>query len=88
MTTVRGELIRRLIESGLWPEEAEKVFDLMLEAKLPNMDEVKFNAPFYSYPNPLYAGILMYLHEFAVKWIDANKPRHFARPMFTGELTS
>ena len=87
MTTVREELIRRLIESGLWPKEAEKVFNLMLDAKLPNMNEVKFGDPFHSYPNQLYAGILLYLHEFAVKWIDANKPLHFARSMFTGELT-
>lgn len=88
MTTVHEELVRRLIESGLWPEEAEEIFDLMLGAKFPGMNEVKFNGPFRAYPNQLYAVILLYLHEFAVKWIDANKPRHFARPMFTGELTS
>ena len=38
------------------------------------------------YPPQMYAYVGVCVNNTAVLWIDTNKPKHFARPNFTGEL--
>lgn len=37
------------------------------------------------YPKPFWAVMMLTLNRRAVEYIDANKPMHWARPMFAGE---
>jgi len=80
--TVRQKLEKYLTDKGLWPEEAMIIFDTMLKEQLSGMKNIKWNDFADIYPTSLYALLIIYLEEFTLKWIDTNKPRHFARPMF------
>ena len=79
--TVREKLEEVLVNHGLWPEEASIVFELMLERSVQGdgLGEVKWNDSAEAYPAQLLAVVLLILKERAVEWIDANKPKHFAR---------
>ncbi len=79
--TVREKLEEVLVNHGLWPEEASIVFELMLEHSVDGdgLGEVKWNDPVEAYPSQLLAFVLLILKKTAVKWIDENKPMHFAR---------
>lgn len=83
---IRTWLIRYLTESGLWPDEAQAVVSSIEQDTTQTIREI-MNKDASGYPSQVWAACILVVDSVAVKWIDANKPRHFARPMFTGELT-
>ena len=82
--TVREKLEEMLTAHGLWLQEAKAVFDSMLkeEGDSAGMKDVRWNGPADGYPVQLYAVLFLTLSDYAVKWIDENKPKHFARMLF------
>lgn len=81
METIEQKLLTFLTDNGLWPAEAKAV----LEAARPQIERsgrITWHRPADEYPVPFYAVMFLILRRVALEWIDANKPLHFARPMF------
>lgn len=60
---------------------------IVVAALVPTLPEMKgrWEDEATGYPPPLLATLVTCANQQAVKWIDANVPQHWARPMFTGE---
>lgn len=75
--TIRAFLENMLFKHGMWPNEAteivQKTFAENKEMKNRMEDMID------SYPKPLLAVLTLTTKLAAVKWIDENKPKHFAR---------
>ena len=91
--TIREFLLKNLTDNGLWPDEAEAVLaqyienSIELDAKGVDCGPMRdrWNDDLEGYPDAMKAVLALGTHTEAVKWIDANKPKHWARLMFTGE---
>lgn len=83
MTTKERLLKFELIDNGMFPEQAEQVFQQALPKLQPNGYQVTWDRPASEYPDPFYAVLAMILKPIALEWIDANLPKAWFRPMFT-----
>ena len=79
--TIKDQLTRMCEEHGLWPDEARKVLEQTIK-NTPAMEERRWNEDVSTYPASMLAVLWMGTRHEAVKWIDENKPQHFARMMF------
>ncbi len=78
--TIRETLHKYLIENGLWPQEADAAIDVFGDTSA-DMKH-RMNDDTEGYPPELMPVLIMSIRAEAVRWIDANKPKHFARCMF------
>ncbi len=87
--TIEQFSIKHLTDNGLWPQEAIAVVYTAKKAMEAEMDgQRRWNDDIEGYPKPFWGVMMLTLNRRAVEYIDANKPMHFARPMFTGELNA
>ena len=88
--TVVQWIVKTLEDGGLWPIEADAVVELLME--LPEMVETMKDRWFDKmdgYPPQMKSVLWMSACDAAVTWIDANKPKHWARAVFApGEVRS
>ena len=88
--TVAEKLSELMVQHGLWPDEAKAVLELL---KSENRTEGRENyssdelsavldKDWGGYPKPFHTVAWMVAKRVALAYIDANKPQHFARPMF------
>ena len=70
-----------LTDRGLWPQEA---FQIANNAAINNdaLGEI-IDRSHAGYPAMMNAAVAASLNSEALEWIDANKPKHFARRSFT-----
>ena len=89
--TIREWLSKHLIKNGLWPHEAEAVLaKIETDATEDGVPSAKptwliveiFGENAEDYPPQLFMVMASLVNYYAVTWIDANKPHHFARRMF------
>ena len=74
-----------LTNRGLWPQEAEAVIAAAKADKANEAISDRWNDSTDDY-HSLFTDLLnLALDSSALEWIDANKPKHFARPIFAGE---
>ena len=85
MTTIKAEISHYLESNGLWPDQAEAVVAALQAA--PGSGGLSFQDPAEHYPPTMLAVLKLNARAEAVKWIDENMPRHFARPMFAGSVS-
>ena len=80
--TVAKKLRDMMVERGLFPDEAYVVLDSLFghEHLKPLVDVL--GKQIDGYPNEFLVVSWMLVRDEVVKWIDANKPKHWARPMF------
>lgn len=78
--TWREWMTKYLVDRGLWPQEAQEVITYTL-AYNESISAI-LNSPHDGYPPQMDAVVAMCLNTASVEWIDANKPKHFARQMF------
>lgn len=81
--TIREFLLKHLTDNGLWPDEAETVVQ-GYEQDEKSM-EGRWSDDIEGYPKVMWAALIVCVNGRAVRWIEANKPLHWAKPMFTGE---
>lgn len=82
--TVKEKLLQFfLIDNGMFPQQAERVFQYALPKLAPDDYNVTWNRPASDYPDAMYAVWGMTLKPIALEWIDANIPQAWFRPMFT-----
>jgi hypothetical protein len=85
MTT--QEKFRQMITSkGMFESQADKVmeeFKVEMAKTMPHY-RVTWDRPASEYPDAFYTSAGLLLNQVATKWIDANIPQAWFRPMFAG----
>ena len=80
--TIRQRVLRSLTERGLFPDEAEAIFNtVQANADIQAMRD-RWEDREDDYPPVLLAGLILLANTAAVAWIDSNKPQHWARSLF------
>lgn len=80
--TVRDKLTEMMVNSGLWPKEADAVIKSLDDDENYKALVDVLNKPWEEYPHPFHGVAWATIRNLALKWIDANKPMHFARRSF------
>ena len=78
-------LLKYLTDNGLWEPEAKEVLAAHKEATSDPKEAIsqfKYSVAVDHYPKEMYAAYILGLNRTALKWIEDNKPNHFAKPMF------
>jgi len=80
--TIREILEEQLVNHGLWPVQARTILDnLIADPEYAHMEK-RWDEYVGDYP-PMFTQVLwLPTKRQALKWIDANKPHHWAREMF------
>jgi hypothetical protein len=81
--TTKEKLLRFLVSTGMFPNQAEAVFERALPQLEVDDYRVTWDGPCDDYPEVIYGCWLMVLKEVALEWIDENLPNAWYRPMFT-----
>jgi hypothetical protein len=79
--TIEELMIKKMIERGLWLEQAKIVMGEVKKVSDESMAD-RWDTAADGYPTTLLAVLWMDVCKQAVVWIDQNKPRHFARSFF------
>ena len=69
-------------DHGLWPHGATAVLMAMKNDKANESMSDGWCDDATGYPPQLFAVLFLSASLHAIAWIDANKPKHWARPMF------
>lgn len=83
MQTVKEKCKQFLTDNGMWPDEAEKVFEVAKSSLEVGGYKMSWDRPESEYPNVLYAAMFPTLKREALKYIDEHCPWAWYRPMFT-----
>jgi hypothetical protein len=75
--TIQKKLGDKLIDHGLWPDEAFMVIEAM-KASGDSM-RGRWEEDVTAYPETMIDVLWLTAKAEAVKWIEANKPGHFAK---------
>jgi len=81
--TIKEKLEDLCIQNGLSPNETKSIIEVFYKSA-DNELKSRWNEDAGDYP-PAIIGILWYgVKRCALAWIIANKPQHWAKPMFDG----
>ena len=80
--TLKESVLEFLVSNGMFPEQAEQVFDLVKSAPENDAMLARWNDQQDAYPDVIMKMALLSAKEKAVEWIDENLPRAWYRPMF------
>jgi hypothetical protein len=83
--TLRAHCEKYLTDNGMWPIEAIAVMDGVVSNPAMEFMSVKgrWDEPIEDYKEgPILRILMVLIKDSAVDWIDANKPKHWAREMF------
>lgn len=81
--TIRQKLETRLVDHGLWDEEAAKVMNQAEQNDSLKDMKGRWNDDVENYPPQLLAVVWMSVKLQAKQWLEANAPKHFALAMFS-----
>ncbi len=68
-------------ENGMWPEDTPKVMAIV-EADQTNPMSGRWNDSIEGYPPGLITAVWLSVKREALKWIEANCPQAFYKPLF------
>jgi pyruvate carboxylase len=77
--TFRDKMQQMLVEHGLWPEEASQVMEQCVADKMLESMQGRWGDDVSGYPTQMSTIVWMSVKAIAVKWIESNKPMHFAK---------
>ncbi len=80
--TFNEYLTEYLRARGIWPAEAESIIAQYVEGMAGVSIQQRMNDDIEGYPDQLLSVVLVGIRREVVVWIDANKPKHFAREIF------
>jgi len=85
--TIREKLEKHLRDHGLLSDDASQVMEIVIKATEDSTDpnhamNHRWDDVVDDYPKQLFGILWLSVRRQAIKWIDANKPKHFARAMF------
>jgi hypothetical protein len=79
---IRDWFILDLNSRGLWPDQSEAVMAKAENDSLLMVMKGRWNDDTSDYPSQLLRTVGVSIDDITVAWIDANCPKHWARPMF------
>lgn len=79
--TIKETLTGYMTKRGLFPAEADEVVEAY-KAREPSMSQ-RMGDQTEDYPPEFLTVLLVTIRLGVVDWIDNNKPKHWARSMFT-----
>ena len=82
MKTIEEKITERLVNNGLWPDEAKAVMELVKKAPENESMQGRWSENAEYYPQQIMAMAWFSAKNHAIEWIDSNFPNHFARSMF------
>lgn len=82
--SVGGTLHKMMTDNGLWPQEADAVLESVRTDKHAEALAEVLGRTWDGYHTQFHAVAWLTVKGMVVEYIDANKPQHFARPMFAG----
>lgn len=82
--TVKEKLEGMLIQNGMFESQAKEVMELSIPELNTLLGDYKitFNTLASEYPNVIYDILFLSIKPIALKWIEANKPEAWFKPMF------
>ncbi len=83
--TIEEKFKKLLFDSGMCEDEAEAVIEMVKDASSVKQ-AMRWGDPVEGYPAPLYELLWVEVKRAALKYIDANCPQAWFRPMFTQEV--
>ena len=82
--TSKEKVIEMMTSRGMFPEQAEKVFEKVkdeVNELVPNYD-FTWDRPAKEYPETIFNILWLTVKIEAYKWIEENKPMAWFKPMF------
>ncbi len=83
--TIRETMTKLLMYNGLSPSEADTVMESMISDKSQEPMADRWDEASEGHDKHTLAVLWACAKHFAIVWIDANAPEHWARAMFTQE---
>lgn len=80
--TVRELMIKRLVDLGLWPDQAEGVIEAARVHKMFSGLGLRWSTPVDEYPASLATVVWISVRAVAREWLAEHAPGHWVRPMF------
>ena len=80
--TIRQKMKETLEDNGMFPEQAEEVIKLSEQNETLASMKGRWDDSTEDYPPSIVTLTWITVKEDALKWIDANMPRAWYRPMF------
>ena len=76
--TIRENLEKFLFDHAMWPEEAKAAVELMATDPTQESMQGRWDSQTDGYPEVLVRTLRFMSKTFAIRWLKANKPEHFA----------
>lgn len=76
--TIRENLEKFLFDHAMWPEEAKAAVELMAADPTQESMKGRWDSQTDGYPEVLVRVLRITVKKFAIQWLKANKPKHFA----------
>lgn len=80
--TIRKKLLTMLGEHGLFETQAQEVLTSYTESELGDAMKGRLDDEVSDYPESVLTVTWLGVKSTTTKWMDANCPEHWARPMF------
>ncbi len=84
--TIQERILELLQEHGMWPDQAAEVVEMVKADKANEAMAGRWDDSAEGYSISLIAALWFSIKDTALQYIDANCPKAWFRPMFTGEL--
>jgi len=85
--TIEQTIRKQLAEHGLWPEASVDAVMVATKESTPDVEERRWAEAASDYPTAFISVLWFAATTQALKWIDANCPQAWYRPMFDKTTT-
>lgn len=86
--TIKEEFTTRLIDHGLWPNEANEVLTLAMAHESLEPMFKRWDDDISEYPIQAIAASWILIKRIALDWINANKPSHFTKMLLSDNFST
>ena len=82
--TTREKLENMLVNNGMFESQAKEVMEIAIPElnSLVKDYQITFDRPAMEYPTAVYNVLFLAIKPIALKWIEANVPMAWYKPMF------
>lgn len=80
--TIEDTLKKKLIDHGLWEEEADAIFEIARADPVNEPMKDRWTDDEGDYPSTMLVALWLSIEPIAVDWLKANKQNHWALSMF------
>jgi hypothetical protein len=86
--TIKEKLIQMGMEHGLFENSAKTIMDSVIQEDIngQNLMYVRWDDDYACYPEMLINTLWITFKRHALKWLNENQPRHWAKPVFEEQM--